>query len=331
MYLLSRSNQISICSQLAISVPKASVRGVCAGLLLSCIANPLQVDEARKVLLDALEDAWPSDDFIEIFAKTAARICIQQAFVLGRSTPYVQQVVHAPNMGTHLHKCGVGMVRGTLQSMLASPQVKPYFSIIQFAKNQPPAILCLLANCFCGHPSDTVKDIVEQTYADEPTTPAPYPVPATIGPRSSLTACVLADKHTDSDSVSEASTSSRAADIAASPPRLAPTPALRRPEEHTEPMPSVCLYHAECVEACSARSLAYHIAHTESLHLCCHAIFGCLLQSSTVACVAQTHCCMLQSVCLQYRSRLVAPAMQASACSSIEVTAGVRVTDGAGE
>ena len=213
-------------------------------LLLGCLAFCLQVDEARKVLLEALNDAWPGDDFIEIFAKTAARICIQQAFVLGRSTPYLQQVVHAPNMGTHLHKCGVGMVRGTLQQMLARPEVKPYFKMVMVAKSQPPAILCLLANAFCGHPSNVVNDIVEQTYLEEPNLQTPYFQPPSIPPRSSFTGQSSADKHTDSDSVSEASTTSQTAapaEVAASPPPKKPSVAPSQPKEDTEPMPLVCL------------------------------------------------------------------------------------------
>ena len=211
---------------------------------MSCLhtkpANFLQVDEARKLLLEALNDAWPGDDFIEIFAKTAARICIQQAFVLGKTTPYLQQVVHAPNMGTHLHKCGVGMVRGTLQQMLARTEVRPYFKMVTVGKNQPPAILCLLANAFCGHPNNVVNDIVEQTYLEEPNS-APYMLPPSIPPRSSLQPG--ADTHTDSDSVSEASDTSKTAvpaEVAASPPQDAPSIAPCQTEEDTEPLPGVC-------------------------------------------------------------------------------------------
>lgn len=211
---------------------------------MSCLqtkpAHLLQVDEARRLLLEALNDAWPGDDFIEIFAKTAARICIQQAFVLGKTTPYLQQVVHAPNMGTHLHKCGVGMVRGTLQQMLARTEVRPYFKMVMVGKNQPPAILCLLANAFCGHPSNVVNDIVEQTYLEEPNS-APYMLPPSIPPRSSLQPG--ADTHTDSDSVSEASNTSQAAEpaeVAASPPPTTPSIDPRQPEEDTEPLPGVC-------------------------------------------------------------------------------------------
>ncbi|KAL3157622.1 hypothetical protein ABBQ32_012070 [Trebouxia sp. C0010 RCD-2024] len=200
------------------------------------------VDEARKVLLEALNDAWPGQDFIDIFAKTAARICIQQAFVLGKTTPYVQQVVHAPNMGTHLHKCGVGMVRGTLQQMLARPEVKPHFKMVMVGKNQPPAILCLLANAFCGHPSKVVNDIVEQTYLEEPNMPAPYMMPPSIPPRSSFVK-TAADKHAvESDGVSEASNASRTAATAAlsaSAPQDIPSAASRQPEETPEPMPAV--------------------------------------------------------------------------------------------
>lgn len=195
------------------------------------------------MLLEALNDAWPGDDFIEIFAKTAARICIQQAFVLGKTTPYLQQVVHAPNMGTHLHKCGVGMVRGTLQQMLARPEVKPYFKMVMVGKNQPPAILCLLANAFCGHPSSVVNDIVEQTYLEEPNMPAPYMLAPSIPPRSSFVTAG-ADKHADSDSVSEASNASRTAAtaaVAASAPQNTPSTAPCQPEEATEPMPTVCM------------------------------------------------------------------------------------------
>lgn len=200
------------------------------------------MDEARKLLLEALNTAWPGDDFIEIFAKTAARICIQQAFVLGKSTPYLQQVVHAPNMGTHLHKCGVGMVRGTLQQMLARTEVRPYFKMVTVGKNQPPAILCLLANAFCGHPSNVINDIVEQTYLEEPNLPAPYMLPPSIPPRKSF-AKPGADTHTDSDSASEASGTSHTAalpEVAASPPRPTPSIAPRQPEEDTEPLPAVC-------------------------------------------------------------------------------------------
>lgn len=210
----------------------------------------VQVDEARKVLLEALNDAWPGQDFIDIFAKTAARICIQQAFVLGKTTPYVQQVVHAPNMGTHLHKCGVGMVRGTLQQMLARPEVKPHFKMVMVGKNQPPAILCLLANAFCGHPSKVVNDIVEQTYLEEPNMPAPYMMPPSIPPRSSFVK-TAADKHAvESDGVSEASNASRTAATAAlsaSAPQDIPSAASRQPEETPEPMPAVQRQPTNCM------------------------------------------------------------------------------------
>ena len=218
----------------------------------------MQVDEARKVLLEALNDAWPGQDFIEIFAKTAARICIQQAFVLGKTTPYVQQVVHAPNMGTHLHKCGVGMVRGTLQQMLARPEVKPHFKIVMTGKNQPPAILCLLPNAFCGHPSKVVNDIVQQTYLEEPNMPAPYMMAPSIPPRSSF-AKTAADKHTESDSVSEASNASRTAApaaVAASAPQDTPAAGPRQPEEATEPMPAV---HMTACNLCQHASPLQHV------------------------------------------------------------------------
>ena len=223
------------------------------------VAICLQVDEARKLLLEALNDAWPGDDFIEIFAKTAARICIQQAFVLGKTTPYLQQVVHAPNMGTHLHKCGVGMVRGTLQQMLARTEVRPYFKMVTVGKNQPPAILCLLANAFCGHPSKVVNDIVEQTYLEEPNT-APYMLPPSIPPRSSLQPG--ADTHTASDSSSEASNASRTtepAEVPASPPENMPSIAPHQPEEDSEPLPGVC---ATSVSLCAMPLSAKHV-------LCC--------------------------------------------------------------
>lgn len=220
------------------------------------LAICLQVDEARKLLLEALNDAWPGDDFIEIFAKTAARICIQQAFVLGKTTPYLQQVVHAPNMGTHLHKCGVGMVRGTLQQMLARTEVRPFFKMVTVGKNQPPAILCLLANAFCGHPSNVVNDIVEQTYLEEPNS-APYMLPPSIPPRSSLQPG--ADAHTDSDNSSEASSASRTTvptEVAASPAQNPPSIAPRQPEENTEPLPEVC---ATNLSVCTSQCLQSHI------------------------------------------------------------------------
>ncbi|DBA86264.1 TPA: hypothetical protein ACH3X1_005764 [Trebouxia sp. C0004] len=180
------------------------------------------VDEARKVLLDALMDAWPNEEYIDIFARTAAKICIQQAFVLGKTVPYEQTIVHAPNMGTHLHKCGIGMVRGTLQQMLARPEIQPYFKLTVWPKNTPPNILCLLANVFSGHPSDLVNDIVEQTYLVEPGVDEPYVLPSSIPPRSSFSTRPVLDHTPDSDSISEASSTSHTsvpAEVVASPSR----------------------------------------------------------------------------------------------------------------
>ncbi|KAL0036742.1 hypothetical protein WJX79_008168 [Trebouxia sp. C0005] len=180
------------------------------------------VDEARKVLLDALMDAWPNEEYIDIFARTAAKICIQQAFVLGKTVPYEQTIVHAPNMGTHLHKCGIGMVRGTLQQMLARPEIQPYFKLTVWPKNTPPNILCLLANVFSGHPSDLVNDIVEQTYLVEPGVNEPYVLPSSIPPRSSFSTRPVLDQSPDSDSISEASSTSHTtvpAEVVASPSR----------------------------------------------------------------------------------------------------------------
>lgn len=140
----------------------------------------LQVDEARQVLLDALDDVWPGSDHTSVFASTAARICIQNGFVLGRSFPYELNSVHAPNMGTHLHKCGIGMVRGTLQTKMALPEVKPYFKLVVYPKNTPPNIMLLLANVFNGHHSNLIKDIVQQTWLIEPGLPNPVQIAATI-------------------------------------------------------------------------------------------------------------------------------------------------------
>lgn len=199
----------------------------------------LQVDEARKALLDALSDAWPSDEYIDIFARTAAKICIQQAFVLGKTVPYEQTIVHAPNMGTHLHKCGIGMVRGTLQQMLARPEIQPFFKMTVWPKNTPPNILCLLANVFSGHPSDLVNDIVEQTYLVEPGVEKSYVLAPTIPPRSSFSTGPVLDRQTDSDSVSEASNSNRSAvsaEVVASPPHAV--------VEEIIPLPPVSLEHS---------------------------------------------------------------------------------------
>ena len=192
-----------------------SAKGRCSSAVCNRVSSSpcqtvllLQVDKARKVLLDALSDAWPSDEYVDVFARTAARICIQQAFVLGKTVPYEQTIVHAPNMGTHLHKCGIGMVRGTLQHMLAKPEIQRYFKLTVWPKNTPPNILCLLANVFCGHPSDLVNDIVEQTHLVEPGVDKPYVLQASIAPRSSFSTRPVLDKNADSDSVSEASSSS---------------------------------------------------------------------------------------------------------------------------
>lgn len=196
----------------------------------------MQVDEARKVLLDALTDAWPNEEYIDIFARTAAKICIQQAFVLGKTVPYEQTIVHAPNMGTHLHKCGIGMVRGTLQQMLARPEIQPYFKLTVWPKNTPPNILCLLANVFSGHTSDLVNDIVEQTYLVEPGVDEPYVLPSSIPPRSSFSTRPVLDQIPDSDSVSEASSTSHTsvpAEVVASP--------LRDIVEEPEPLMSVSM------------------------------------------------------------------------------------------
>ena len=190
-------------------------------------AHLVQVDEARKVLLDALMDAWPSEEYIDIFARTAAKICIQQAFVLGKTVAYEQTIVHAPNMGTHLHKCGIGMVRGTLQQMLARPEIQPYFKLTVWPKNTPPNILCLLANVFSGHPSDLVNDIVEQTYLVEPGVDEPYVLPSSIPPRSSFSTRPVLDQSPDSDSVSEASSTSHTS----VPAQLVATPSRDTVEE----------------------------------------------------------------------------------------------------
>lgn len=138
----------------------------------------LQVDEARQALLDALTDVWPGDDHTQVFARTAAKICIQNGFVLGRSVPYELNAVHAPNMGTHLHKCGIGMVRGTLQGKMALPEVQPYFKMVAFPKNGPLNIVFLINNAFNGHPSDLISDIVQQTWTVEPGQPGPTQPPA---------------------------------------------------------------------------------------------------------------------------------------------------------
>jgi len=195
---------------------------ICDMTCCDTCAHLVQVDEARKVLLDALMDAWPNEEYIDIFARTAAKICIQQAFVLGKTVAYEQTIVHAPNMGTHLHKCGIGMVRGTLQQMLARPEIQPYFKLTVWPKNTPPNILCLLANVFSGHPSDLVNDIVEQTYLVEPGVDEPYVLPSSIPPRSSFSTRPVLDQSPDSDSVSEASSTSHTsvpAEVVASPPR----------------------------------------------------------------------------------------------------------------
>ena len=178
-------------------------------LAVTCML--LQVDEARKVLVAALMDAWPEQGYMDIFARTAAKICIQQGFVLGKAEPYQQTVVHAPNMGTHLHKLGCGMVRGTLQQMLVRPEIQPYFKLLVYPKNTPPSILCLLANVFHGHPSEVVNDIVEQTYLVEPGVEKPYILPASNDPRPSLLEMSGHNKQTEPESATEASTASNSA------------------------------------------------------------------------------------------------------------------------
>ena len=213
----------------------------------------MQVDEARKVLLDALMDAWPNEEYIDIFARTAAKICIQQAFVLGKTVPYEQTIVHAPNMGTHLHKCGIGMVRGTLQQMLARPEIQPYFKLTVWPKNTPPNILCLLANVFSGHPSDLVNDIVEQTYLVEPGVNEPYVLPSSIPPRSSFSTRPVLDQSPDSDSISEASSTSHTtvpAEVVASPSR----DTVEEPVLSVSMQPLVLITHMllllGCISAC---------------------------------------------------------------------------------
>ena len=217
----------------------------------------VQVDEARKVLLDALHDAWPSDEYIDIFARTAAKICIQQAFVLGKTVPYEQTIVHAPNMGTHLHKCGIGMVRGTLQQMLARPEIQPYFKLTVWPKNTPPNILCLLANVFSGHPSDLVNDIVEQTYLVEPGVDEPYVLPPSIPSRSSFSTRPVLDKSADSDSASEASSISHTsvpAEVVASPPH----------QVADEPEPLMSVSSQGCNLACTC---CFYIPSLPGCHL----------------------------------------------------------------
>ena len=191
------------------------------------------------MLLNALSDAWPSDDYNDIFARTAAKICIQQAFVLGKTVPYEQTIVHVANMGTHLHKLGCGMVKGTLQSMLAKPEIQPFFKLVAFPKGTPPGILCLLANVFSGHPSDLVNDIVKQTYLVEPGKEQSYVAPATIPPRSSFLTRPVLDKSLDSDSVSEASSSSRVAQPTQPEAVVSPVSNI---VEHVEPLPSVSMH-----------------------------------------------------------------------------------------
>ena len=202
-------------------------------LLLTICNACLQVDEARQVLLDALNDVWPGDDHTSVFASTAARICIQNGFILGRNVPYELNAVHAPNMGTHLHKCGIGMVRGTLQTKMALPEVKPYFKLVVYPKNTPPNIMLLLANVFNGHPSDLVNDIIQQTWMLEPGIGRPLQYSATV-----MSPALRTRNHQPpaSDHGSEASHSSYASAA------VHPTPAFEEapmPAAQVQPEPSL--------------------------------------------------------------------------------------------
>ena len=199
----------------------------------------MQVDEARQVLLDALSDVWPGDDHTSVFASTAARICIQNGFVLGRNVPYELNAVHAPNMGTHLHKCGIGMVRGTLQAKIALPEVKPYYRMVTYPKNTPPNIMLLLANVFNGHPSDLVTDIVQQTFLVEPGLSTPLQYPATV-----ISPALKARHHKPpaSDQGSEASHSSYPSAAVQAAVLEPPAPVLQMPAEPALPVSSSCTW-----------------------------------------------------------------------------------------
>lgn len=140
----------------------------------------MQVDEARQMLLDALSDVWDDDDRVSVFAKTAATICLKNAFVIGVKAPYYMNVLGSANMSNHLHKHGRGMMWGTFLPLLKRADVRPYLQLINKPKEITPDILLLLSNVFNGHPSDLVNDIVKQTMILGPASPDPQYYAATV-------------------------------------------------------------------------------------------------------------------------------------------------------
>lgn len=139
----------------------------------------MQVDKARLTLIDALADVWPEEDHTSFFVKTASKICLWNGFTLGKTVPYEIHVVPAANMSTHLHKSGLGMNKDKIMSMLAQPDISPFFKVIKNPKN-PPDILLLVSNVFNGHPSDLINDIVQQTYSVQSHKSQPAYYPATV-------------------------------------------------------------------------------------------------------------------------------------------------------
>ena len=143
----------------------ASVRGNCDDVKLMFA---VQVNEARQILIDALSDIWPDDDYDSCFARTAAMICLRNEFTIGRAYAYELSAAPSSNIHTHLHKNGLATPNVRLLSVLALPQTKPYFKTIPQAGKTPSDVLLLLPQLFSGHPSSLVRGIVQQTFLNVP-------------------------------------------------------------------------------------------------------------------------------------------------------------------
>lgn len=128
----------------------------------------VQVNEARQILIDALSDIWPNEDYDSCFARTAAMICLRNEFTIGRAYAYELSAAPSSNIHTHLHKNGLATPNVRLLGVLALPQTKPYFKVIPQARNNPPDVLLLLPELFSGHPSRLVRGIVQQTFLNVP-------------------------------------------------------------------------------------------------------------------------------------------------------------------